>query len=326
MAIGIKELKKIIDIQAVTFDTGELVSYVLRKLPKAKLTKNQNVYWGPTEPRVLIVAHLDEVGFRVSGIKANGLISIEGIGWVKPILWAGQTVQVKSKKKRILTGLVAYKEALAPRKIKRWADVMVDLGFSDKLAAQRAGIGKGCYGTYEKRFIDTDDKIIASSLDNRLGVWLLLRLVKERKESLKKKRVGLLLSIDEEENNKTAKQDIKRMSPAYVIALDVLPHSLGIGFDKVGQAPWILYQSGDYKLDSQLKNKLIKAGQHGKLSSSHRYLLKSEPYKYEKMAQGSTKALNLLIPVINYHHNLYSVEKRAVQQTYNYLLRLLRQL
>lgn len=316
-------LKKLIEIQSVTFDTDEISNFVKKNLSKAKFTKNKNVYWGPDSPKTIFIAHIDEIGFKIKKINENGLVNLRGIGWVNPQLLAGQTFQVKTAKGKIVNGIAAYHKALSPRSIKKWDDVFVDFGFDSKKQLTKSGIVEGCFGTYKKDYWENDDKIIASSIDNRLSVWMCINLINKLSNKLLGKKIGFLFTTDEEESNQAATGDLKYLKPEIAIAVDVVPHSLGLkNLEETKKSPWILYKTPDYKLSKQLAKIFSQTGKHFKLAANNKYLLKSEPFKYQKI--GVPMAANLLTPVINYHHNLYSVEKTCVKNTARYLEKLIK--
>jgi len=320
--LSTNELKKIIAIPGVTFDTKHIENYIIKKNKSFHRTNNGNIYWGSENPNCILIAHIDEVGFEIKKINSNGTLQVQGIGWVNPGLFAGQSIIIKSRNGKIYPGIVIYNNALRPQSLKKWNDITITIGYNNKKSVEKMGIKPGCYGTYYKQYFETSDSIIASTLDNRLSVWLMLELIKTMGKTIKQKNIGILFSIDEEEENTATTKDVISKKPQTVIAIDVIPHSLGLkNIDDTNYSPWILYKTSDYKLKPELAHRFTKIGKHHQIISDNKYLKKSEPYKYE--VHGTPQAANILTPILNYHHNLYSVQKNCIQATYKYLQKLI---
>lgn len=317
-------LKKLTQIIAVSNQVDQAFVWLQKSFPQTfTLTANHNLYFGPPNPDRVVVAHFDEVGFQVTAVTATGYLKIKGIGWIKPELLAGQSVQIVSAKQKIHDGLVLYHDVLSIKKINRWSDIFVDLGFTDRVSVGQQQIKVGCPGTYKKTYWETLNKIFASALDNRLGVYLLLELIRQQKRLLFSKNIGLLLTSDEEESNIRAQRDLKKLQPGEVIALDILPHNLGMKkLFNLNQAPWVVARTNDYRLPPPVHARLKRLGNFYKLSSTNKYLNKSEPYKFQR--SGIKLAWNLIVPVANYHHNIYSVNKKVINLTYDFLIKYLK--
>ncbi|MGO2078206.1 MAG: peptidase M28, partial [Staphylococcus equorum] len=48
--------------------------------------------------RVMVAAHMDEIGFMITNITENGMIQFTNLGGVATDIWQGQRLKVKSRK------------------------------------------------------------------------------------------------------------------------------------------------------------------------------------------------------------------------------------
>ena len=48
--------------------------------------------------RVMIAAHMDEIGFMITNITQNGMLQFTNLGGVSNDIWQGQRLQVKIEK------------------------------------------------------------------------------------------------------------------------------------------------------------------------------------------------------------------------------------
>ncbi|RIO71121.1 peptidase M28, partial [Staphylococcus haemolyticus] len=55
--------------------------------------------------RVMIAAHMDEIGFMITNITTNGMLQFTNLGGVANDIWQGQRLQVKNRKGDIIVGI-----------------------------------------------------------------------------------------------------------------------------------------------------------------------------------------------------------------------------
>ena len=64
--------------------------------PEVDTAGNLWVTVGRGEPTVVFVAHLDEVGFEVTGVGDDGLLEVRSRGGILPTLWAGRPARIQA--------------------------------------------------------------------------------------------------------------------------------------------------------------------------------------------------------------------------------------
>ncbi|WP_308686768.1 hypothetical protein [Staphylococcus epidermidis] len=57
--------------------------------------------------RVMIAAHMDEIGFMITHINDNGMIQFTNLGGVANDIWQGQRLKIKNRYGKEIIGVVA---------------------------------------------------------------------------------------------------------------------------------------------------------------------------------------------------------------------------
>jgi len=127
--------------------------------------------------RVLITAHIDEVGFTVAQILLDGRITVIPLGGINPRFCVGQEVRICSRcaKHKEVVGLMTTLKSPATDTI-TWSDCFVDIGLSSSEAVVELGIQPGDMVYWPRRFYVSDGRpthITSPALDNRVGVTVM---------------------------------------------------------------------------------------------------------------------------------------------------------
>lgn len=141
---------------------------------------------GKGSPKVMIAAHMDQLGLIVKGINKNGFINFETVGgWDERVL---PTCKVKVHGSRgPVIGIVGSKpphlqereEMKQPYKKK---DLFIDIGASSDKEVEKAGVSVGDFISRHSEF----DKLIGSKaigpgFDNRAGCAIMVEALKRLK-------------------------------------------------------------------------------------------------------------------------------------------------
>lgn len=130
--------------------------------------------------KVMLAAHMDEVGFIVTAIKDDGRIKFAPVGGIDArILVSKRVVFGRTKVK----GVIGYKpihiqsesERNDPVNIK---DLFIDIGATSKDEVLKS-IKPGDYATFESEYIEMGKYIKAKALDDRVGCAILIDILKE---------------------------------------------------------------------------------------------------------------------------------------------------
>lgn len=130
--------------------------------------------------KVMLAAHMDEVGFIVTTIKDDGRIKFAPVGGIDArILVSKRVVFGRTKVK----GVIGYKpihlqsegERNDPVNVK---DLFIDIGATSKDEVLKS-IKPGDYATFESEYVEMVKYIKAKALDDRVGCAILIDILKE---------------------------------------------------------------------------------------------------------------------------------------------------
>ena len=180
----------------------------------------------PALPSVMIFTHMDQLGFIVRKIEANGLIRLERLGGVPERALPAQAV-VLCTDRGDLPALIANKShhATGPDekyKVLPYADLYVDAGFASKAEAEAAGVRIGTPVTYLPRALAlANGRIAGTSVDDRAGCAALLKLV-EARQGKPGPTVHFVWSVQEEYNLRGVLPAATALNPAIALQIDLL--------------------------------------------------------------------------------------------------------
>ena len=128
-----------------------------------------------SRPSVMLFAHMDQLGFVIRKIEADGLICLERLGGVPERALASQEVLICVGEGRDVPGVIANKShhATAPEEKYRvvpYPEVAVDAGFSSAADVAAAGVDIGSPVVYAPRAVAlAGGRIAGTSIDDRAG-------------------------------------------------------------------------------------------------------------------------------------------------------------
>lgn len=206
-----------------------------------------------TKKRILISAHLDEVGFLATHICENGLVEVTAVGGVVASSMSGLSMCYEYQGKRyggIVTAIPAH---FAQRQQSQSAEQLsVDFGFSSVIEAQKHGLVAGTpiyFDTTFQRLAQTD-RVMGKAMDNRYGCALIALLATSVfHESILHDEIEIVLgaTVMEEVGCKGVHAAVQVVQPDFVIALDCSPASDTLGMQQhngvLGQG--VLYRYHD---------------------------------------------------------------------------------
>jgi putative aminopeptidase len=177
-------------------------------------------------PSVMVFTHMDQLGFVVRKIEADGLIRLERLGGVPERALAAQAV-VLCTDKGDLNGVIANKShhATTPEEKYRvlpYAELYVDAGFSSAAEAGAAGVRIGTPVTYAPRVLPLQGtRLAGTSVDDRAGCAVLLALAAARKGK-PGPTLHLVWSVQEEFNLRGVLPAATALQPDIALQIDLL--------------------------------------------------------------------------------------------------------
>jgi len=135
---------------------------------------------GKERKKVMIGAHMDEIGFIVTHIDKKGFVYFHTLGGFDPKTLTAQRVVIHGKKD--VMGVMGSKpihlmSAADRKKIPTTKDYFIDTGLDKKALEKLIGIGDTI--TRERKMIEMGDCLNCKSLDNRVSVFILIETLKK---------------------------------------------------------------------------------------------------------------------------------------------------
>ncbi|MFN5332756.1 MAG: M42 family metallopeptidase [Bacteroidota bacterium] len=185
----------------------------------------------PENKRVMVAAHLDEIGFIVSHIDEQGFLRFNTLGGFDPKTLTAQRVIVHGKKD--LIGVMGSKpiHVMTPEektKLPKTTDFFIDLGMPKEEVEKYITIGDPV--TRDRELIEMGDCVNCKSIDNRVAVFIVIEALKQLKHPAYD--VYATFTVQEEVGIRGANVAAHQINPDFGIALDTT-----IAFDVPGAAP-----------------------------------------------------------------------------------------
>ncbi|MBU5437603.1 M42 family metallopeptidase [Tissierella sp. MSJ-40] len=163
--------------------------------------------------KVMISAHMDQIGLMVIDIDEKGFIRFTNVGGISPLVSLSQQVVFENG-----TIGVIYSEPIDdPSKLKL-ENMYIDIGaFSKEEAEKSVSIGDICI--YKSEFSENENVIFTRYLDDRVGCYIAIEAIKSISNPIND--LYFVFSVQEEVGLRGAKTAAYKISPEVGIALDV---------------------------------------------------------------------------------------------------------
>lgn len=190
-------------------------------------------------PKVLMAAHMDEVGFMVSQITDKGFIKFVTIGgWWSQVVLA-QEVIITNREGKEIQGVTGSKPphvltAEARKKPIDMKDIFIDVGASSKEEVEEMGIRPGDMITpyIKTRRLNDTPFLLGKAWDNRIGVAVAIEILKKAHKEGHETVLYSGANVQEEVGLRGAKVAANLIKPDIAIALDT-----GTAGDTPGMTP-----------------------------------------------------------------------------------------
>lgn len=173
--------------------------------------------------RVLIAAHMDEIGFYVRHIDDRGYLRISNVGGFDTRNLLARRVRVQATSGEDLIGLmnpggrpVHIAKEEDRKKIPEIGDFIIDLCLPADVVKAKVRIGDPV--TLVQEFVEIGDCVSGKCLDNRVGAWVALEAMKKVRNP--KYDVTIAATVQEEVGLRGAAPVAYAVEPDIAIALD----------------------------------------------------------------------------------------------------------
>ncbi|MGB1250626.1 MAG: M42 family metallopeptidase [Candidatus Promineifilaceae bacterium] len=248
---------------------------------------------GASDLRVMVDAHMDEVGIIIDEIRSDGMLRFSNIGGLSSLTLAGQVMQIGRKKVRGVIGLKPV-HLLSKRErhtIPSAGSLYIDIGAKDKAAAA-SKIKVGDRGTFWSEYVEFGDvagdfgrSAIAKAFDNRAACAALIELLRGDPFPFD---LHAAFTCQEEVGLRGAKVAAYAIKPDVGIVLECtpaydLPNKLDRGSNtSLGQGPALYVMDSQTIQDPRLVRHIMQTGDANKI-----------PYQIRRPGGGGTNTGNI---------------------------------
>ncbi len=225
--------------------------------------------------RVMLAAHMDEIGLVVSYVDEDGFLRVQPIGGVDLSTLVGGRVRFEDG----TTGVIAPEQRAEYRKSPDLNKLYVDIGARSRDEAKdRLGQTAG----FVRPFEDLAGRLVAKSMDDRIGCAVLVEVLRQLNDS--PHDVIFAFTTQEEVGLRGARTSAYSIEPEIGIALDVTsaadtPEAKPKMAMRLGAGPCIKVMDSASLSHPGVKNLLIEAAE-----------AEGIPYQLEVLAAGGTDA------------------------------------
>ena len=178
------------------------------------------------KPRVMLAAHMDEVGLMAKSILETGEIFFSPLGAVKPDSMIGQKALVRGSKSTVM-GIITSKivrngwDIVGEREPHTIHNLFIDTGLTKKeLEGEGVTVGSAVSFVQESGYLANRKYFFGKALDDRIGCYVLVELAKKLKRT--RNEIDFVFTVQEEMGLYGAKTAAFELSPDWAIAVDTI--------------------------------------------------------------------------------------------------------
>lgn len=217
-------------------------------------------------PKLMVAAHMDEVGFMVSSITAKGLMKVVSLGGWNPYVVSAQRFTLITQKgeypvvsSSIPPHLLKNKESSTPS----IDSILFDGGFESKEEAWEYGVRPGDVLVPDVQTIEMANgkTFVGKAWDNRYGVTLVLELLKKLEKETLPSTLIAGANVQEEVGLRGTKGAVTQFKPDAFLAVDCSPANDINGdkeaFGRLGEGFLLRIQDPGMLLSKEMKEFLL---------------------------------------------------------------------
>ena len=254
-------LKKIIEAAGISGYEKEISSIMQAELKKScddvQVDNFGNVIAikGQGKKKVMLAAHMDEIGLMVKHITKEGYVYFIKVGGIDDRVLSGQRVIIKSVKGDCL-GIIGAKPPHLQKdedrkKPLKYEDMFIDIGCSTKEEAQ-GKIELGDMVIFEPNSgVLNGNLYYGKAIDDRIGCYALIKIMEKLKVEA---QVYAVATVQEEVGLKGARTSAFKINPDFALAIDT---------NTAGDTPQINERESSLKLGEGAAITIVEAAGRG---------------------------------------------------------------
>jgi endoglucanase len=224
--------------------------------------------------KIMIAAHMDEIGLMVSHVDANGFVRFSTIGGVNGKYVLGGRVRFLNGAQ----GVIGFDRVDKANEMPPMDKVYIDVGARSK---KDCPVQVGDVAAFDRPFTEMGNRLVAKSMDDRVGVLVAIETLRALKST--PHDVYFVFTAQEEVGVRGAATSAFGIDPDLGIAVDVTsaadtPNAAKMEM-ALGRGPCVKIQDGGMLSDSRVVQWMIRTAEKGGI-----------PYQREVLLQGTTDA------------------------------------
>jgi endoglucanase len=270
--------------------------------------------------RIMLAAHMDEIGLMVTHIDAQGFARFAPLGGVYPRNLPGARVRFMSGQ----AGVIGLEPTDHATDVPALDKMFMDVGASGKADCP---IKTGDVAAFERPLVDLGERVVAKSMDDRVGCAVAIEVL--RKLGRTEHEVFVVFTTQEEVGTRGAQTSAYGINPDLGFSIDVTGWGDTPGMRDfevaLGKGPAIKIRDGGMLSDPRIVKWMVRTAERNRI-----------PYQREVLLGGTTdaRAMQLVrggvpvgcvsIPCRYVHTASEMIDMRDVQNAVKLILALLR--
>ena len=166
----------------------------------------------PNGMKIMLAAHMDEIGLMATHIDENGFVRFTTIGGVRAYNCPGGRVRFLNG----TSGVIGIEKLQDQYSTPVFEQMFIDVGVS---ARKDCPVRVGDVAVFERPFLDLGKRLVAKSLDDRIGVAVLIETLRQLPQS--PHELYFVFSVQEEVGVRGATTAAYGIDPQLGLAVDV---------------------------------------------------------------------------------------------------------
>ncbi len=166
----------------------------------------------PAGKRIMLAAHMDEIGLIATHVDENGFVRFTTIGGVRPHTLYGGRVRFLNG----TAGVIGGERLENMERVHSFDKLFIDVGATSR---EDCPVRVGDVAAFERPFLDLGRRLVAKSMDDRISVAVMIETLRQLKDS--PHEVYFVFSTQEEVGVRGATTAAFGVDPEIGIAVDV---------------------------------------------------------------------------------------------------------
>lgn len=164
--------------------------------------------------RVMLAAHMDEIGLIVTHVDEKGFLRFAAVGGVSPLTLIGSRIRFADG----VVGVLGWEKWLQETTLPNWGELFADVGATSR---SDCPVSIGDVACFLHPFEDLGGRLVAKAMDDRIGCAVVLQTLLDLEDSLYD--VYVVFTVQEEVGTRGATVATFGIRPDVALAIDVTP-------------------------------------------------------------------------------------------------------